>query len=88
MYGDLESWAPLEAQGFDRALFDDTSARHFIEDHLARGTCGRQTAAATPRCVLTTSGCVLCSEWADCTSTPTTSIAERDMKPLIGSGRL
>jgi mannosyltransferase OCH1-like enzyme len=31
----LESWAPLDASGFERRLFDDTSARHFIEDHFS-----------------------------------------------------
>ena len=31
----LDSWAPLEAAGFERALFDDSSARHFIEDHFS-----------------------------------------------------
>lgn len=30
----LESWAPLEAAGFERTLFDDVSARQFIEDHF------------------------------------------------------
>ena len=31
----LESWAPLEAARFERMLFDDTSARHFIGDHFS-----------------------------------------------------
>lgn len=31
----LDSWAPLEAAGFERLLFDDTSARHFIEEHFS-----------------------------------------------------
>lgn len=31
----LESWALLEAAGFERMLFDDTSARHFIEDRFS-----------------------------------------------------
>ena len=31
----FESWTPLEAAGFERALLDDTSARHFIEDHFS-----------------------------------------------------
>jgi mannosyltransferase OCH1-like enzyme len=31
----LESWAALEVAGFERMLFDDTSARHFIEDHFS-----------------------------------------------------
>ncbi len=30
----LDSWAPLEAAGFERVLFDDTSARHFIEERF------------------------------------------------------
>jgi len=30
----LESWAPLEAVGFNRTLFDDTSARSFISEHF------------------------------------------------------
>lgn len=29
-----ESWAPLEAAGFECLLFDDTSARHFIKDRF------------------------------------------------------
>lgn len=31
----LASWAPLEAAGFERMLFDDTSARHFIADRFS-----------------------------------------------------
>lgn len=31
----LESWAPLEAAGFERMLFDDTSARSFIDEHFS-----------------------------------------------------
>lgn len=31
----LDSWAPLEAAGFERMQFDDTSARHFIEKHFS-----------------------------------------------------
>jgi mannosyltransferase OCH1-like enzyme len=31
----LDSCAPLEAAGFERLLFDDTSARHFIEEHFS-----------------------------------------------------
>lgn len=31
----LDSWAPLEAAGFERALFDDTSARTFIDEHFS-----------------------------------------------------
>jgi mannosyltransferase OCH1-like enzyme len=31
----LDSWAPLEAAGFERLLFDDTSARQFIEEHFS-----------------------------------------------------
>lgn len=30
----LENWAPLEDMGHVRVLFDDTSARAFIEEHL------------------------------------------------------
>lgn len=30
----IESWAPLEAAGFERILFDDVSARRFIKDHF------------------------------------------------------
>ena len=32
----LESWAPLEAAGFERTLLDDRSARLFIEDHFSK----------------------------------------------------
>src|SRR2546427_8036383 len=31
----LDSWAPLEAAGFERVLFDDTSARRFIEERFS-----------------------------------------------------
>lgn len=31
----LDSWASLEASAFERTLFDDKSARHFIEDHFS-----------------------------------------------------
>ncbi|MHA6695767.1 glycosyltransferase family 32 protein [Homoserinimonas sp. A520] len=31
----LDSWAPLEMAGFTRTLFDDTSARRFIEDQFS-----------------------------------------------------
>jgi mannosyltransferase OCH1-like enzyme len=31
----LDSWAPLQAAGFERLLFDDTSARHFIEEYFS-----------------------------------------------------
>ena len=31
----LDSWASLEGAGFERTLFDDTSARRFIADHLS-----------------------------------------------------
>ncbi len=31
----LESWAPLEEAGFERMLFDDTSARSFIDEHFS-----------------------------------------------------
>jgi mannosyltransferase OCH1-like enzyme len=31
----LDSWTPLEAAGFERMLFDDTSARRFIEEHFS-----------------------------------------------------
>lgn len=31
----LESWAPLEDAGFERMLFDDTSARSFIDEHFS-----------------------------------------------------
>lgn len=41
----LESWAPLEAAGFERTLFDDTSARHFIERHF-----GARNVRAFDRC--------------------------------------
>ena len=41
----LESSAPLEAAGFERTLFDDTSARHFIEDHF-----GARNVRAFDRC--------------------------------------
>jgi hypothetical protein len=41
----LKSWAPLEAAGFERTLFDDTSARQFIEDHF-----GARNVRAFDRC--------------------------------------
>ncbi|WP_203959164.1 glycosyltransferase family 32 protein [Sphaerisporangium siamense] len=31
----LDSWAPLENAGFERLLFDDTSAGRFIQEHFA-----------------------------------------------------
>ncbi|MCZ3390033.1 MAG: hypothetical protein LH645_13185 [Actinomycetia bacterium] len=31
----LESWAAIEAVGFERMLFDDASARHFIRDRFS-----------------------------------------------------
>ncbi len=33
----LDSWRPLETQGFQRLLFDDIEARRFIDRHYGRG---------------------------------------------------
>lgn len=41
----LDSWRPLEEQGFERLLFDDQAARGFIAKHF-----GRRHSAAFERC--------------------------------------
>jgi hypothetical protein len=68
----LDSWAPLETAGFERLLFGDTSARHFIEEHFSEWHVRAFDRCSHPPRALTTSGFVSCCGSADCMSMPTT----------------